>query len=100
MPKFLVRVSGENYSIKVVTRRLFFFKRKEVKRVGLTTTRFIEADNANLAIDGVMDRVRGELEAEGRTTPDSFLELVEIREDADAFDEFAPGTGYTFSLEE
>lgn len=65
--------------------------------MGLATTRFVEAENANVAIDEVMKLVKNELNADNRTTHESTLELVEIREDAEAFDKFSPGEGFTFS---
>lgn len=100
MPKFLVRVAGENYAIRVLTRHWFLFRKELVRNSGFDTTRFVEAENANLAIAEVMTIVQGELESSGRTTPESTIELVEVREDAEAFDEFSPGAGFTFSVDE
>jgi len=100
MPKFLVRVGGENYGVRVLTRHWFFLRKEVIKRSGFITTRFVEAENANKAIEEIMTIVRAELESSGRTTTESTIELMEVREDSDAFDEFAPGAGFTFSIDD
>ena len=99
MPKFAVRVGGENYRIGIVKRK-WFRDRYQWKNAGFSTTRFVEAETANEAIEKVFEVVRSELKEMGRTTKDSTLELEGVREDEEAFDLYAPGKGFTFSVEE
>lgn len=99
MPKFVVQIGGENFRIQVVQRK-WFRDRYEWRKAGLSTTRFIETETANEAIEGVLEIVRKELQEMGRITEDSTLELEGVREDDEAFDLYAPGKGFTFSIDE
>ena len=95
MSKFRVSVHGKNFQLGSVKKRFF---RNEFSRrsVGFYTTRFVEAETANEAIDTVFALLRLELESDGSVTRESSIELEEIREDEEGFDMHAPGEGYTF----
>ena len=95
MTKFRVIVRGENYEIGIGTGRLFW-KRFSSKMMGFYTTRFVEAESANRAIETVFNTLQRELERDGRTTAKSKLELEEIQVDEDGFNRYSPGCGYTF----
>jgi selenophosphate synthetase-related protein len=99
MPKFVVQIGGENFRIRVV-RRNWFRDRYHWVNTGLSTTRFVEAETATEAIERVLEVVRKELTEMGRITEDSTLELESVREDDEAFDLYAPGKGFTFSIDE
>ena len=96
MPKFRVEIHGSNFEIGVIKRRFLFWETLHRKPVGFYTTRFVERENANDAIAAVLEMLAAELEADGRNTTHSVLELVEIQEDDAAFDLYAPGAGFTF----
>ncbi len=96
MAKFKVSVHGKNYRIGEIRKRYFFRKEYVWRSVGFYTTRFIEAETANEAIEIVFALLRTELYNDGRQTDNSELELQEIQEDENGFDEYAPGGGYTF----
>jgi hypothetical protein len=66
----------------------------------MTTTRFVEADSANEAMEMVLRIVKLELQNDGRLTDHSTFEVKEIREDDEGFATFAPGGGFTFFLDE
>jgi hypothetical protein len=96
MPEFRVEIRGSNFEIGVIKRRFLFWKTLHQQKVGFYTTRFVERDNANDAIAAVLGILAAELEADGRSTTHSVMEVLEIQEDDDAFDLYAPGAGFTF----
>ncbi len=96
MTKFRVDVHGKNYSLDVMRKRFFFLRTFEKRAVGFYTTRFIEAETANDAIETVFSLLRSELCNAGRQTEHSNLELKAIQEDEVGFDRNAPGGGFTF----
>ena len=96
MTKFAVCVKGENYKVATIRRKWLFLKESSSINVGMITTRFIEANSANEAIDQAISMVRAELLSQGRATETSTIELEEIREDEKAFNLYAPGAGFTF----
>jgi hypothetical protein len=95
MNKFKVSVHGKHFQINIISNRLFRTKYSS-RMVGFYTTRFVEAETANEAIEIVFALVMSDLEKDGRVTPESSLELEEIREDEEGFDVYAAGEGYTF----
>ena len=99
MPKFLIRLHGENYKIKIEKRDFLFRKRSEWKDVGFYTTRFVESETANEAIEKALEMVRKELEEIAVSNQNSNLTFDEIEEDEEAFDLYAPEAGFTFYVE-
>lgn len=55
---------------------------------------------ASEAIDQVITMITAELHSDGRWTENSTIEVEEIHKDDEAFELYAPGTGFTFSVEE
>ena len=96
MPQFMVRISGENIKVRFTKRVWLFWTRDQVRDAGFVTTRFVESESANEAIEFVIDKITKELNAEKMTTENTVLELDKIKEDEDAFDLYAPGKGFTF----
>jgi len=99
MPKFSVKLHGEHYQIKVEKRDFFFRKRSEQKNVGFYTTRFIESESANEAIEITLKLVEREIEEVANSTLRSSLTINEIQEDEEAFNSYAPGGGFSFYVE-
>ncbi|HEX8735538.1 MAG TPA: hypothetical protein VF721_09460 [Pyrinomonadaceae bacterium] len=77
-----------------------FRKKIDWKQVGFYTTRFIESETANEAIERVFKIIDAELREAGRVTADSTMELSEIQEDEKGYDLYAPGGGFTFYNED
>ena len=100
MPKFKVRIVGRNYRIGSAKRTLFLKRQTEWKTAGFYTTRFIETDTANTAISEVMTLLEMELESDGRKTAEGTMELDEIEVNEEAYDLYAPGSGYTFFVDD
>lgn len=100
MIKFRVDVHGKHFRVQLIKKRWLRREQLSSKLVGFYTTRFVEAANANEAIDKVFEKLRTELANDGRATEDSILELNEICEDDSGFDLYSPGGGYTFYTEE
>ena len=96
MPKFKVQLSGENIHVEFIERKWLFKKKIYSKKVGFYTTRFVETESSEAAIELVFNMVRKELKDDGRLTNETVIELEEIEEDEEAFDKYAPGKGYTF----
>lgn len=100
MPKFLIRLHGENYRIKIEKRDFLFRKRSEWKDVGFYTTRFVESETANEAIEKALELVRKELEEVAVSNQNSNLTFDKIEENEEAFDLYAPGSGFGFYVKE
>ena len=100
MTKFAIRLKGENYRVPTIRKKWLFLKESASVVAGMTTTRFIEADSANEAIDQAISIVKAELLSRGLTTETSTIGVEEIREDEAAFNLYAPGGGFTFHTEE
>ena len=100
MPKFAVRLSGTDCLIKVLRRRWLFLTKEQTVHAGMTTTRFVEADSANEATEIALKLVKLELQRDRRLTNSSSIEIEEIREDDEGFEMYAPGGGFTFSINE
>ena len=62
MIKFRVDVHGKHFRLHVIKKRWLRREEMSSKLVGLYATRFVEASNANEAIDKVFERLRTELE--------------------------------------
>jgi len=95
MHKFRVSVHGKHFEIDIITKRLFR-NRYSKRLVGFYTTRFVEAQTANQAIEIAFALLRSELTKYGTVTPEFLLELETIRGDEEGFDMYAPGHGFTF----
>lgn len=100
MAKFLVTLQGEHYKIKVEKKDFFFRKRSKWKNVGFYTTRFVECETANEAIEKIFEIVKTELQAIAYPTKISKLTLDRIKEDEEAYNLYAPGNGFTFYVED
>ena len=96
MTKFRVPVHGRNYQILRMRKNGFLGREYSSVSVGFYTTRFIEAESANDALELVFALLKAELEADTRITKESIMELDEICEDESGYDNYAPGAGYTF----
>jgi len=100
MIKFRVHIHGKHFLVRVIRKRWFRPDELLSKPAGFYTTRFVQAPNANEALDEVLKNLRDELDRDERTTGESIMELVSIGEDEDGFDQYAPGAGYTFYWED
>lgn len=91
--KFLVRIEGRN--LRVAVEGTDGGRRTAS---GFYATRFVKAKDATSAADTAMDVVLSELRGLDTGGPASPPELTidEVREDADAFDKYAPGGGFTW----
>lgn len=96
MPKFLIRIRGRNIKIGIAERKWLFWTRLSIRDANFLTTRFVEAETANEAIESVKDIVNEELQIEGWATAETVLDLEKVQVDEEAFDTYAPGGGFTF----
>jgi hypothetical protein len=100
MPKFLIKLHGEHYKIEVEKKDFFFRKRSDWKNVGFYTTRFIESETAGEAIEKALELVEKELVEIADSTENSSLILEQIQEDDEAYNLYAPGSGFSFYAED
>ena len=96
MPKFLVRVGGDNFKFHSLKKKWFFWKSLQTEIVGFYTTRFIETDTQTEGIEKVLELVMSEMQENGQVTKDSKLEVDEIREDERGYDLYNTGGGFSF----
>lgn len=100
MPKFTVRVHGQHYKGQFEKRDWLFRRRPVMKWAGFYTTRFIETDSADQAVEQILEIIGAEVGSHFEITETSQFELLSIEEDDEAFDLYAPGAGYTFYTED
>jgi len=62
MPKFQVRLSGTNLRLRILRRKWFFRDEERVQFAEMITTRFVEAESANEAIEKAVELVKAELQ--------------------------------------
>jgi hypothetical protein len=98
--KFVIRLKGENYGMERIKRDWLLRKRICQSVVGFYTTRFVEADNANLAIEKATRIVSRELEGVVAFREDSTFEIESVEENSRLFDQYAPGRGFTFFVDD
>ena len=84
--------------MKVQERFLGLFRRPKIKCMGFFTTRFVEAASPQEAAQKATDMVHQEMKTFLSNGPQDpwTLSVVEVWEDAQQFDSYAPGSGCTW----
>lgn len=96
MPKFAVRIQGENYKLEMIEKRFLFLNRSSLETVGFYATRFIESESANEAISRAFNIIEAEIKEFAQLTENSKMELDEIKETDESNESFGNGSGFTF----
>lgn len=96
MPKFAVRIQGENYKLEMIEKRFLFLNRSSLETVGFYATRFIESESANEAISRAFNIIEAEIKEFAQLTENSKLELDEIKETDESNESFGNGSGFIF----
>lgn len=100
MPKFAVSLHGTGCRVEVTKRRWGLLRQTTIRPAGFYTTRFVEAATSDEAAARAIAVVQEELKDLNHSDSPASITAEGVREDEEGFFRYAPGSGFTWYLED